>query len=103
MSGILKDKFLVPTGVDLSSFVIGYNQRLDNLSDQCSGNFRAFIDIKENFTMMEVRMKELLEKKTQESADMELDLRAQLEKKQKELIKKEGTIKTSPRRQKSQG
>ena len=92
MSGNLTNKFVVPIRVDLSPFVIGYNQRLDKLSDRCYVNFRAFIDIKEEFKEMADRMKELLEKKTQECADMELDLQAQLEKKQKELIMKEGTI-----------
>jgi len=88
----LTNKFVVPTRVDLSPFVIGYNQRLDKLSDRCYVNFHAFIDIKEEFKEMADRMKELLEKKTQECADMELDLQAQLEKKQKELLMKEGQI-----------
>jgi len=91
-TSILTDKFIVPTRVDLSSFVNGYNQRLDKLSDRCNVNFRAFVEIKKDFTEMEDRMKEQLEKKTQECADKELDLRAKLEEKHKELMKKEEQI-----------
>jgi len=91
-TSILTDRFLVPTGVDLSPFLNGYNQRLDKLSERCYVNFRAFNDTKEDFKEMEDQMKVRLDKKTQECEKMELDLRAQLAKKQKELIQKEGQI-----------